>query len=146
MRKDRPTAVATTPADATSLDALTQQGRDLLQQATAGSGSVSKALAQYRGHNTLLNARTKSGGAEVHAHFADFIIVLDGEGTELTGGTVVDAKPQANGETRGTRLDGATAHVLHKGDVLHIPAGTPHQAIEDTGQGIVVYVIKVQEP
>jgi len=35
--------------------------------------------------------------------------------------------------------------VLHKGDVLHIPAGTPHQAIEAPGQSITIFVIKVEE-
>jgi hypothetical protein len=30
--------------------------------------------------------------------------------------------------------------------VIHIPAGTPHQAVEAPGQSIIIYVIKVEEP
>jgi mannose-6-phosphate isomerase-like protein (cupin superfamily) len=92
----------------------------------------------------MLSARTQSGGGELHKHFADFLIVIDGEGTELTGGTMVDGKEGPNGEVRGTHLEGATPHVLHKGDFIHIPAGTPHQAIEAPGQTITTYVIKVE--
>jgi uncharacterized RmlC-like cupin family protein len=36
--------------------------------------------------------------------------------------------------------------VLHKGDIMHIPAGTPHQSIEAPGQTITIYVIKVAAP
>jgi quercetin dioxygenase-like cupin family protein len=58
----------------------------------------------------------------------------------------VYAKELPGGEVHVTGLEGATPHALHKGDVIHIPAGTPHQAIEAPGQSIIIYVIKVQEP
>lgn len=135
-----------TAPEVSQMDQLAEQGKALVEKAKSGSGSAGITLSRYPGHYTMLTARSKSGGAEVHGHFADFLIVVDGEGTELTGGTVVDPKNQPNGEIRGTRLDGATPHVLHKGDIIHIPAGTPHQAIEAPGQTITIFVIKVQEP
>lgn len=138
--------VVTTVPEVLDLNALAEQGKALLDRARQGSGSEGITLAEYKGHRTMLTARTKSGGGEVHKHFADFLFVIAGEGTELTGGTIVDAKEQPGGEVRGTRLEGATAHVLHKGDVIHIPAGTPHQAIEGPGQSITIFVIKVEEP
>ena len=137
--------ITTTP-EVLNFDELTQRGKALLDQARQGSGSAGTTLARYDGHYTMLTARTASGGAELHQNWADFLIVLDGEGTEMTGGTIVDRKDGPNGETRGKTLEGATAHVLHKGDVIHIPAGTPHQAIEAPGQSITIYVIKVQAP
>ena len=147
-------ARAQAPADTTiqkmpemlQFDQLAERGKALVQQAKSGSGSAGITLSRYPGHYTMLTARSISGGAEVHSHFADFLIVVDGEGTEMTGGTVVDPKNNPNGEIRGTRLEGATPHVLHKGDVIHIPAGTPHQAIEAPGQTITIFVIKVEEP
>ncbi len=129
-----------------NLQALAEQGKALLEQAQQGSGSVGITLAHYPGHYTMLTARTKSGGAELHKHYADFLFVIAGQGTEMTGGTIVDPKELPNGELRGTRLEGAARHTLHTGDFIHIPAGTPHQAIEDPGQSITVFVIKVQEP
>jgi mannose-6-phosphate isomerase-like protein (cupin superfamily) len=135
-----------TMPDVVNMSALAEQGKALLDKAKAGTGSAGITLANYNGHYTMLTARTKSGGAEMHGKFADFLIVVDGEGTELTGGTIVDRREKPNGEVGGTRLEGATAHALHKGDVIHIPAGTPHQAIEAPGQSITIYVIKVEAP
>lgn len=125
---------------------LAERGKALLEQARQGSGSAGITLAHYPGHYTMLTARIASGGAEQHNHFADFLFVVDGEGTELTGGTIVDPREGAGGEVRGKRLEGATPHLLHKGDVIHIPAGTPHQSIEAPGQTITIYVVKVEEP
>jgi len=141
-----PAAAMQTEPEVLNLGALAEQGKALLEQARAGSGSAAITLAHYPGHYTMLTARTASGGAEFHAHFADFLFVVAGEGTELTGGTIIDPKEGTNGEIRGTRLEGAVSHVLHKGDVIHIPAGTPHQAIEAPGQSITIYVIKVEVP
>ena len=137
--------ITTTP-DLVDLADLAHRGEPLVQQARSGNGSAGITLAHYSGHYTMLTARTGSGGGELHAHYSDFLIVLDGEGTEMTGGTMVEPKEGANGETRGKTLEGATPHPLHKGDVIHIPAGTPHQAIEAPGQSIIIYVIKVEVP
>ncbi len=144
----KPQAPASTVAapEVLNFSDLAEQGKALLEQARAGTGSAAITLAHYPGHYTMLTARTASGGAELHAHFADFLFVIAGEGTELTGGTIADRKDGPDGETRGTRLEGAVSHALHKGDVIHIPAGTPHQAIEAPGQSITIYVVKVEVP
>ena len=139
-----PAEIQTQP-EMVNLDAFAAQGQALLEQARAGSGSAGETLANYVGHYTMLTARSKSGGAELHGHFADFLVVVAGEGTELTGGTIVGRQDAPNGDAKGSKLEGATAHALHKGDVIHIPAGTPHQAIEAPGQSIIIYVIKVEE-
>ena len=139
---DKP-VITTTPEELNFAE-LAERGKALVDKARASNGSAGITLANYKGHYTMLTARTASGGGELHAHYSDFLIVLEGEGTEMTGGTMVDPKEGANGETRGKTLEGATPHVLHKGDVIHIPAGTPHQAIEAPGQSIIIYVIKVE--
>lgn len=146
MAQDAAKPAITTTPEVLNFAELAERGKALLDKARAGSGSAGITLAEYHGHYTMLTARTASGGGELHAHYSDFLFVLDGEGTEMTGGTMVEPKEGANGETRGKTLEGATPHVLHKGDVIHIPAGTPHQAIEAPGQSIIIYVIKVEEP
>jgi quercetin dioxygenase-like cupin family protein len=137
----QPAVELLTPTDLAAMGAA-----QLIKAKQSESGSAGVTLAKYPGHYTMISARSKSGGAEVHAHFSDFLIVIDGEGTELTGGTVVEPKEGADGETRGLRLEGATSHTLHKGDVIHIPAATPHQAIEAPGQTLTLFVIKVEKP
>ncbi len=151
QQKENPSLAPATPVMVTSvetlnLDELAVKGNDLLAKARAANGSAGITLANYKGHYTMLTARTKSGGGELHGHFADFLFVIAGEGTELTGGTLLNPKTLPDGEVRGTSLEGATTHALHKGDVIHIPAGTPHQAIEAPGQTITIYVVKVGEP
>jgi mannose-6-phosphate isomerase-like protein (cupin superfamily) len=137
--------IQTTP-EVSNLTELAERGRALLDKARQSGGSAGITLSRYPGHYTMLTARTASGGAELHEHFADFLIVVDGEGTELTGGTIIDPRTNPGGEIRGTRLTGATPHVLHRGDVIHIPAGTPHESIEAPGQTITIFVIKVEQP
>jgi mannose-6-phosphate isomerase-like protein (cupin superfamily) len=154
MLAPAPLKQATTPSDnptiqtqpeVMNLDALADQGIALLEQAREGSGSAGITLAHYKDHYTMLTARTKSGGGELHGHYADFLFVIAGEGTEMTGGAMLNPKELPDGEVRGTSLEGATPHILHRGDVIHIPAGTPHQAIEAPGQSITIFVIKVHE-
>jgi mannose-6-phosphate isomerase-like protein (cupin superfamily) len=130
-----------TPGDLARLGA-----EQLSTAAKSPTGTAAVTLATYPGHKTMLIARTKDGVAEVHANYADFLIVLEGEGTELVGGTVVEPKAEPDGETRGLRVEGAASHPLRKGDVIHIPAGVPHQTLLTSGQSMTVYAIKVATP
>jgi mannose-6-phosphate isomerase-like protein (cupin superfamily) len=125
---------------------LSQQARGLLAQAAASNGSADATLTRLPNQYTMLTTRTRSGGAELHNQWCDYLIVLDGEGVELTGGTIVDRRDEADGEVRGTRVEGAQSHSLHKGDIIFIPAGTPHEAIEPPGKSITVVVIKSAAP
>lgn len=125
---------------------LSQQARDLLAHAAASNGSAGATLTRLPNQYTMLTTRTRNGGAELHNQWCDYLIVLNGEGMELTGGTIVDRREEADGEVRGTRVEGAQSHTLRKGDIIFIPAGTPHQAIEPPGKSITVFVIKSAAP
>lgn len=70
--------------------------------------------------------REKPGLVEVHDDDADILYVLDGEATVVTGGRLLDGKMTASGEIRGSNLEGGDTRVVKKGDVMIIPAGTPH--------------------
>jgi uncharacterized protein GlcG (DUF336 family) len=87
--------------------------------------------------------REKAGMAEVHTKDADLIHVLDGAATLVTGGKVVDAKSIADDEVRGASIEGGEAHPLAKGDVIIVPAGTPHWFKEVKGP-FLYYVVKVR--
>ncbi len=138
--------LSTSQPELLNLADLAERARPLLDEARAGNGSALLTLQRYPGHATMLIARTASGGAEVHKHYADFLFVLSGEGTELTGGTLIDPKNGSDGEVTGQRLENAERRALRKGDVIHIPAGTPHETIEGPGQFITIFAIKVEEP
>lgn len=100
------------------------------------------ALLETEHYQVHAARRAEPGPAEVHATDTDIFYVLEGSATVVTGGTVVGATMASLGETRGTRIEGGRAQPLAKGDVLVIPAGTPHQlqAVDGTLRYFVVKV------
>jgi len=90
--------------------------------------------------------RTVSGGAEIHAHWDDVMLVEQGTAKLVTGGTVVGGKTDADGETRGENVSQGHAETIEKGDVITVRAGTPHQLLLDPGTIYAAVVIKVHEP
>src|SRR5882724_9285009 len=80
------------------------------------------------GTNFMVHAsrREAPGHAEVHVKDADVIHVLDGTATFVTGGTAVDPREVEPDEIRGREIRGGETRTLAKGDVVIVPAGTPH--------------------
>jgi mannose-6-phosphate isomerase-like protein (cupin superfamily) len=80
----------------------------------------------------------------VHANWNDVMFVLDGEATEVTGGTTIGGKLNtATEETQGTGIDGGTLTPIAKGDVVHIPPNTPHWAVLAPGKTLLACIVKV---
>lgn len=133
-----------TGIDRDSESSIAAQASTLKTEAeNSPSGLATMTLKKYPGHYTMLTVRTKSGGAEMHADANDIFIVLDGEATEVSGGTIVDPKEVSPGETRGIRIEGGTSTPMRKGDVIHIEPNTPHQTILPPGKTLTYYVVKV---
>ncbi len=87
--------------------------------------------------------RDKAGAVEVHEQDADIIYVLEGSATLVTGGEVIGGKVIAPGEIRGTDVKGGETRTISKGDVIIVPAGTPHWFKEVPGP-INYYVVKAR--
>jgi mannose-6-phosphate isomerase-like protein (cupin superfamily) len=116
-----------------------------LAQKARASGSSGATLGDYRSHAIKLSVRAASGGAEVHAHYDDIFVVTDGKATLITGGTILNAKTGSDGETTGSGIRNGRSQAIVKGDIVHIPAGTPHQLILAPGSEYSSIVIKVKE-
>jgi glc operon protein GlcG len=97
------------------------------------------------GRNYMVHAsrREAAGMAEVHEEDTDIVYVLDGTATFVTGGTVADPKTIAPGEIRGASIQGGETRKLVKGDVIIVPAGTPHWFQQVTAP-FTYYVVKVR--
>ena len=89
--------------------------------------------------------RDKPGQVEVHDKEMDVIYVVDGTATFVTGGKIVGAKSSRPDQWLGTDITGGTTQKLVKGDVIVVPAGTPHWFKEVPGP-ISYYVVKVIKP
>ena len=86
--------------------------------------------------------RDKAGQVEVHEKETDVIHVIDGEATFVTGGTMIGGKSTKAGQMMGTDIKGGQTHHLTKGDVIVVPAGTPHW-FKEVPSSISYYVVKV---
>jgi glc operon protein GlcG len=97
------------------------------------------------GRNYMVHAshREGPGMAEVHELDADIIYVLDGSATFVTGGTVEGGKATAPSEIRGASIRNGDVRRISKGDVLIVPAGTPHW-FKDVSGPLNYYVVKVR--
>jgi glc operon protein GlcG len=87
--------------------------------------------------------RDKGGLVEVHEDDADIVYVQQGKATLITGGELRNGKTIAPGEIRGEDVAGGETRELSAGDVVIIPAGTPHWFKEVTNP-FTYYVVKAR--
>jgi mannose-6-phosphate isomerase-like protein (cupin superfamily) len=125
-------------------DVKAQLAKLVLQAKT--TGSVGSMVASYGNLGLMYSVRTANGVGELHQHFDDLMIVEQGSATLVTGGSLVDPKPGANGEIRGTSVQGGTSKTLGVGDVVIVPAGIPHQLLIPPGTVYTSLVAKIKEP
>jgi quercetin dioxygenase-like cupin family protein len=120
----------------------------------------SKSSVQYIGHDQVAEKlakggpiasdpaftvsashRDKAGNVEVHDKETDIFYVTDGEATFVTGGKMIGGKKSKPDQWLGTDIEGGQTHNLSKGDVMIIPAGTPHW-FQKVPKSVSYYVVK----
>jgi mannose-6-phosphate isomerase-like protein (cupin superfamily) len=70
-------------------------------------------------------------------------VVVSGSAALLTGGTIVSPRTESPGEIRGTGIEGGVKRAVGAGDIIHIPANTPHQLLVEKGKPFAYFVVKV---
>jgi mannose-6-phosphate isomerase-like protein (cupin superfamily) len=101
------------------------------------------AIVEDPGLRILANRR-EAGEAELHEKTNHIFIIVEGEATFVTGGTMVDAKQTSPDERRASKIEGGQTHRLSKGDVITIPAKTPHWWKEVTTKTIAYYAVNIE--
>lgn len=124
---------------------LRAQLAGLIDKAKA-QGIAEETVRNFASYKLVLSVRGRSGGAEVHAHWSDVLIVEQGSAMLMTGGRVIDGRTSADGETRGVRIEGGRRQTIGAGDIVTIPAGTPQQILLSPGTICSAFVIEVREP
>jgi mannose-6-phosphate isomerase-like protein (cupin superfamily) len=100
----------------------------------------------FGNHGLSITVHDKSGIAENHLNTADVMVVQSGEATLVYGGEIVDGKTTAPNEVRGPSIrNGISVHVS-TGDVIHFPAGMPHQWLVNPDKQITYLVVHIEEP
>jgi len=104
---------------------------------------ASQALADFGGYNAMIVHREGSADAEWHDNAADFMVVQSGACTLILGGAIKDGHTTAPGEIRGPSIDGGQSYEVASGDIVNIPAKTPHQMMVPAGGQITYFVVKI---
>jgi len=101
---------------------------------------------QIIGENGLivLAQRRGAGEVEVHENTNHVFIIVEGEATFVTGGTLVSPKNTAAGQIRAASVQGGETYHLTKGDVITIPAKTPHWFKEVSTQTVAYYAVNLE--
>jgi len=92
----------------------------------------------------MLANRRVAGEVEVHEKTNHVFIITEGEATFVTGGTLVEPRQTAPGQTRAKDIRGGTTYHLSKGDVITVPAKTPHWFKEVSTGTIAYYAINLE--
>jgi quercetin dioxygenase-like cupin family protein len=103
------------------------------------------ALAKGSDFSVSGARRTAAGQVEVHDKETDIFYVVDGEATFVTGGKMIGGKQSRPDQWLGASIEGGEVHHLVKGDVITIPAGTPHW-FKEVPKSINYYMVKVLRP
>ena len=134
----------------------------LMIAAAASLGSGVPAAVHYIGHDkvtqvmskggsivsdpglVVLAQRREAGVAEYHERTNHVFIMVEGEATLVVGGTMVDPKQTAPYQKRAPSTEGGTTYHLTKGDVITIPAKTPHWFKEISTKTVAYYAVNIE--
>ena len=96
-----------------------------------GNGNLIR-LAPY---NVNMELRKMGQAASVHETEAELFYVIDGAGTLVTGGKLMEERRTNAENLSGTGIEGGVTKRVSKGDWILVPAGEPHQfpAVEASG-------------
>jgi mannose-6-phosphate isomerase-like protein (cupin superfamily) len=112
--------------------------------ATDSHHAASKTISDYPNDLFMLAHREADGQSELHETQADVFVVESGSATLVVGGTMVNAETTAPHEKRNGTIQGGTRQKLSAGDIVRIPANTPHQLVLDGAKEFTYFVIKIK--
>ena len=105
----------------------------VLQKAIAASKGemATSAIANTDQYRINIVHREKAAGAIAHPGNTEVHYIIEGAGTIVTGGTIV--RPAGKDANAATSQNGETRH-MKKGDIIIVPANTPHWYKEIEGK------------
>jgi glc operon protein GlcG len=118
----------------------------VVPRATVDAGFAADAhLVSGEGFKVDASHRAGPGEAEVHIRDTDIFYVQKGSADLVLGGQVRDEHAIADGELRGSAIDGGETQHVATGDVVVIPRGVPHWFKKVTIP-FTYYVVKSSTP
>ncbi len=100
--------------------------------------TVSQPILKLAPYQSNLEYRAAVGPAAIHEKEAEMFYVIDGAGTLITGGKLVNEKRTNDANLTGTGIEGGKSQSVGKGDFFIIPEKTPHWFSEIKGTLILM--------
>jgi mannose-6-phosphate isomerase-like protein (cupin superfamily) len=121
---------AQTPADMKTFTS-SREIQALIEKAKAAAQknpqpTVTENILSLSPYRATLEYRTAVGPAYIHETRAELFYVIEGSGTLVTGGKLIDEKRTNAENVAGTGIEGGTAVAVAKGDFMIVPQNTPH--------------------
>jgi mannose-6-phosphate isomerase-like protein (cupin superfamily) len=76
--------------------------------------------------------------ATLHETEAELIFVVDGAGTLISGGKLIEEKRSNPTNLTGKDVDGGTSQRIAKGDYIFLPENTPHAFRKTEGRLVIM--------
>lgn len=89
-------------------------------------------------YNVNMEYRATVGPAAVHEREAEIFYIIEGTGTMVTGGKLVNETRANPTNLSGTGVEGGSLRTVSKGDFILVPEGTPHWFSAIGGNGVLV--------
>jgi mannose-6-phosphate isomerase-like protein (cupin superfamily) len=133
----RASAVAQQPAAQNAAPAM---------ETYTSAGDVQALIAQKKAapllaaapYNVNMEYRATIGPAAVHEREAEIFYIIEGTGTMVTGGKLVNETHTNPTNLSGTGIEGGSSRTVSKGDFILVPEGTPHWFSAIGGNGVLV--------
>ncbi len=134
------------PAHTTAPDAFRHiPDLELARLSTGPKTLTLGTLTDHENFYVLVAGRSGPGEVEVHEHWADYMVIQQGEAEFTSGGTVTGMHDTAPGERRGGTITGGKVVQLKAGDFLMVPAGQPHVTMIKPGSPFRAIVFKQRQ-
>ncbi|WP_345165365.1 cupin domain-containing protein [Sphingomonas daechungensis] len=123
---------------------MTAQVEAMRTSMTADQGFMWKPLVRNGEVVAALEYWRKPAKPAVHPDQAEYFTVVAGSGTMISGGRLVDPVTTNPTLLEGSEIEGGETRALKPGDVVLIPAGTPHW-FGITGERLVLLGTKIPQ-
>src|SRR5438034_9926556 len=116
------------PAGAPAEPAITaSEGAAMIAKSPSDKNTLGQRMLQLGTYNVNMEHRVMGQAAAVHEKEAELFYVIEGAGTIVTGGKLVEEKRTNEANLTGASIQGGVTKKISKGDWVLLPEGVPHQ-------------------
>src|SRR6266404_1837890 len=110
----------------------------MIAKSPADRNALGQRMLQLGQYSVNMEHRVMGQAASVHEKEAELFYVLDGSGTMVTGGKLVEERRTNETNLSGTSIEGGVTRKISKGDWIMVPEGVPHQIPAVEGGAVTV--------